>query len=103
MQTKTLTDAEWRKVQDDLRGAVDVFRGTYTDDANNNELREETDEYLIFADGSGHELSEIAQHVGVDRAQLSQRMHAEARKRYEGDGTGDPWGVMDPVVIIKDE
>jgi len=100
--TDELTSGEWRRVQDDLRGAMDIFRETYTNDANNNELREETDDYLIFADGSGHELTEIAEHVGVDRAALSQRMHAEARQRYDGEGTGDPWGVMDPVVIIKD-
>jgi len=102
MQTETLSDADWRKVQNDLRGAIEMFRSTYTDDANNNEIRKETGEYLILADGSGHELGEIANHVGVDRSKLSQRMHAEARKRYDGEGTGDPWSVSDPVVILKD-
>jgi len=102
MKAETLTAAEWRRVQNDLRDAIEMFRETYGDPANNNEIREETDEYLILADGSGHELSEIAEYSDVDPAKLSQEMHAEARRRYKGKGNGYPWGVMDPVVIIKE-
>jgi hypothetical protein len=102
MESETLTDDEWQHVQDDLRSAINVFRDAYDDDANSNELVEETDEWVLFRDGSGHELNEIAKQTGVDRSALSLRMHEEARERYQSDHPGDEWSVTDPIVIIKE-
>lgn len=92
-----LTDSEWNGVQADLRGALNDFRSTYSDDANDNEVVKETDEYAVFADGSGQEINEVAEIVGVDRRALSERMHEEARSL-----TDYNWGVVDPVVIYKE-
>jgi hypothetical protein len=101
MTNEDLTADEWTDVQNDLRAHLDEFRSEYEDTANNNEKVKETDDYVIFADGSGHELNEIAEIVGVDVRALSQRMHDEARKRYSGEGSGDPWSYRDPVVVLK--
>jgi hypothetical protein len=57
---------------------------------------------VLFADMSGHELTEIADANGVDRDELSREMHTEARRVYNGDGAGDPWSVADPVIIYKE-
>jgi hypothetical protein len=89
-----LTDAEWLQVQSDLAAFLDELREAH-------EVREETDEYVLFADSTGHELNEIAEANGVDRSDLSARMHADARERYEGDGIGDPWSVDDPIIVYK--
>ena len=96
-----LTADEWNAVQDDLNDHLDEFRDAYGEDAHNQEIRKEADEYIVLADGTGYELNEIAEAVGVDRSALSRRMHDEARQRYDGTGTGDPWSVVDPIVIIK--
>lgn len=99
---ETLTDDEWTDVQNDLRNHIETFRDTYGDDGSvGQEIRHEDDECVIFADGSGHELKEIAEIVGVDRGALSRRMHAEARDRYDDGNPGDEWSVADPVVILK--
>lgn len=103
MTNEDLTADEWTDVQNDLRAHLDEFRSEYEDTANNNEKVKETDDYVIFADGSGHELNEIAEIVGVDVRALSQRMHDEARKRYSGEGSGDPWSYRDPVVVLKED
>lgn len=100
---ETLTDDEWEAVQADLRANVEAFYDAYkhTDDRNQ-EVRKETEDYVIFADASGQELSEIAEINDVDRSALSSRMHKEARKRYDVDGAGDAWSVADPIVVLKD-
>lgn len=92
--TRNLPDAEWLKVQSDLNNFADELREEH-------EVREENDEFVLFADMGGHELNEIAELNGVDRSALSQRMHADARERYDGDGAGDPWSVADPVIVYK--
>ena len=94
VMTKELTDAEWLKVQSDLNNFLDELREAH-------EIREENDEFVLFADGTGHELNEFAEANGVDRSALSARMHADARERYDGDGAGDPWSVVDPVIVYK--
>lgn len=99
----SLSDDAWDAVQEDLRENIDLMRDVYADEANNNEIVEETDEYLLLRDGSGHELNEIAEIVGVDRSALSRRMHDEARRRHHSDEPGDEWSVTDPVVIVKGE
>ena len=91
-----LTDAEWSDVQDDLRSGIDVMQTVYGDEDNKNEIVEETDEYAVFADASGHELNELAARVGVDRSALSHRMHDEARSLVDYN-----WGVVDPIVVEK--
>lgn len=96
-----MDDSEWLKVQDDLRNVVDMFRDTYSDDANNNKILAETDEWILFADASGQELSDIAEANGVDRRALSKRMHKEARMKYDGDGSGDPFSYYDPIIVYK--
>jgi hypothetical protein len=98
----TLTDDEWTSVQADLREHIRDFRDVYgPDGSRGQEIRYENDDVLILADGSGHELSEIADFNDVDTGALSRRMHAEARDRYDDGNPGDEWSVMDPVVIIK--
>jgi len=97
--SETLTNEEWQRVQEDCREHIDAFLDVYVDESNNNELREETDEYWLFADGHCHELDEIAEINNVDRTALSRRMHTEARRVY--DAKGDPWSVADPVIIFK--
>lgn len=89
-----LADDEWLSVQDDINNFLAEFREAH-------EVWAETDEFVLFADETGHELNEIAEANGVDRSELSARMHAEARQRYSGDGTGDPWSVADPVIVYK--
>jgi hypothetical protein len=95
--TDELTADEWDEIQNDLRAALDVFERTYGDEDNKNEIVRETESYAVFADGSGHELNEIAQRHGVDRDALSRRMHDEARSR-----TDHNWSVVDPVVVLKE-
>jgi hypothetical protein len=60
----------------------------------------------VFADDHGHELSEIADTIdGVSRGDVSEWMHEQARGVYgrdEATGTGDPWSVSDPVVVLHD-
>lgn len=60
----------------------------------------------VYADEHGHELSEIADPIdGVTRAEVSEWMHEQARGVYgrdEATGTGDPWGVADPIIVYKD-
>jgi len=89
-----MADAEWLKVQDDINNFIAEFRDEH-------EVKAETDEYILFADEHGHELSEIAELNGVDRGELSARMHAEARERYGSDGAGDPWSASDPILVYK--
>lgn len=102
--SKTLTDDEWTDVQNDLRDHIKTFRDAYGENgAHGQEIRHEDGDCVIFADGSGHELNEIANIVGVDRSALSRRMHEEARKRYDDGNAGDEWSVADPVVILKDD
>jgi len=103
MATNTLTDDEWADVQNDLRNHIDAFYDAYGDNGGRNqEIRHEDDDVVIFADASGHELNEIAEIVGVDRDALSERMHNEARDRYDDGNPGDEWSVADPVVVIKE-
>ena len=102
MRDDDLTDDEWRRVQKDLREDLDAFYGVYEgEETGRQEVRDETDDYVIFADAHGQELNEIAEIHGVDRTALSVRMHKEARARYDGDGPGDAWSVADPIVVIK--
>jgi hypothetical protein len=89
-----LTDSEWLNVQSDLNAFLDELREAH-------EVREDNDEFVLFADATGHELNEFAKENGVDRGALSARMHEDARARYEGDGAGDPWGVADPIIVYK--
>jgi len=89
-----LTDAEWLTVQDDLNNFIDELREEH-------EVRAENDEFVLFADGGGHELNEFAEANGVNRAALSERMHSDARERYDGDCAGDPWSVVDPIIVYK--
>ena len=101
--SETLTDDEWNRVQADLRDHLEAFYDAYRDSRDrNHEVRKETDEYVIFADSSGQELSEIAEINDVDPRALSARMHNEARARYDGDNPGDAWSVADPIVILKE-
>lgn len=99
--TDELTDDQWRRVQDDLLAHLDDFRSVYGDEDNNNEIVKETDDYVLFRDGSGHELNEIADINDVDSGNLSQRMHKEARRLYHSDEPGDPWSYTDPIVVFK--
>lgn len=96
-----LSDEEWERVQEDCRGVIEIFRDTYGDEANQSEIVEETDEYLLLRDASGQELNEIAHITEVDRSELSRRMHRETRRRYHIDNPGDEWSVTDPVLILK--
>jgi len=99
MMAETLTDDEWTAVQDDLRNAIGVFRDNYNNqvDHSDSEVVEETDEYLLVRDASGHELNEIAKANDVDRDALSRRMHEEAKRQGH-----DSWSVTDPVIIYKE-
>jgi hypothetical protein len=66
----------------------------------------ETGEIVVLRDSSGHQLNEWADALGVDRAELSEKMHALARQHYgrqEATGAGDPWSVSDPLVFLKGE
>lgn len=60
----------------------------------------------VYADEHGHELNEIAADIdGVSRGEVSEWMHEQARGVYgrdESAGTGDPWSVSDPVVVLHD-
>lgn len=60
---------------------------------------------VVFADDHGHELSEWADAIGLDRDQLSEKMHDLAREVYgreQASGDGDPWSASDPVVFDAD-
>lgn len=57
------------------------------------------DDRVVFRDEHGYELNEWADALGIDRSELSQRMHQLAREVYDGEGVGDPWSVTDPVVF----
>ena len=97
-----MADDEWLKVQADLNNYLEDFRDAYGENGGRNqEIRKETEEYIIFADASGHELNVIAEANGVDRSELSERMHKEARMKYEGDCAGDAWSVADPIIVYK--
>jgi len=95
MASETLSDAEWLKVQDDMAAFLDELREAHA-------VVEETDEYVLFRDTTGHELNEFAEANGVDRPALSARMHEDARIRYDADEAGDPWSVADPLIVYKD-
>lgn len=66
----------------------------------------EGEDMTVFADEHGHELDEIAADIdGVSRSEVSEWMHEQARGVYgrdEADGSGDPWSVADPVVVLHD-
>lgn len=66
----------------------------------------QTNEKIVFSDSHGHELKDIAHDIpGVSRGDVSAWMHKEAREVYdraEATGSGDPWAVNDPVVVIRD-
>ena len=63
----------------------------------------ETDSVIIFADDTGHELNGIADYEGIDRGDLSEWMHSEARKHHDRDRLGgDAWSVADPIVVLKE-
>jgi len=63
----------------------------------------ETRSVIIFRDETGHELNEIADHEGIDRGDLSEWMHTEARKHHDRDRLGgDAWSVSDAIVVLKD-
>jgi len=54
------------------------------------------DDKTVFADSTGHELNEIAKEEEVDRSELSEWMHEQARDvDYD-------WSASDPVVILRD-
>lgn len=57
---------------------------------------------VIFRDEHGHELSEWADVLEMDRGDLSGTMHELAREVYQPDEPGDPWSVADPVVFDAD-
>lgn len=62
----------------------------------------ETSERVIYADTSGHSLNEWADALGVNRTELSEKMHELAREHHSRDDTahgGDPWSVADPIVF----
>lgn len=63
----------------------------------------EDEDRVVFADDELHELNEWADDwLDLDRSELSERMHELAREVYgrdESDGTGDPWGAVDPIVF----
>lgn len=66
----------------------------------------EGEDRVVFSDEHGHELREWADVLGMDRSDLSERMHEMGREVYgsdESDGTGDPWSVDDPVVFNADK
>jgi len=56
----------------------------------------ETNDVIVFADHGGHELNSWAEQDGLDRDELSRRMHKLAR-----DITDYDWGASDPVVVSK--
>jgi len=93
--TKSLSDDEWLKVQDDLGNFLNELR-------EENEVRKETDELVVFADHQNNELDAIAEANGVSRDSLSARMHSEVRMRYSSDDAGDPWSVADPIIVYKE-
>lgn len=98
-QTQTghnaLTDDKWLAVQYDLSNYISELRDEH-------DVRKETSEYVVFADEHGHELNAIAEANGVDRNDLSQRMHADGRAHYDGERPGDAWSVADPIIVYKD-
>jgi hypothetical protein len=60
---------------------------------------------VVFRDAHGHELSEWADVLDVERSELAARMHDLAREVYgraEARGSGDPWNGSDPVVFDAD-
>lgn len=95
--TEKLTETEWQRVQNDLREHLDDLLGIYGEDANENKIVEDNDEYVILADGSGREIPEIAEVNGVDRDGLADKMHRVAKRKCDYN-----WDFVDPVVILKD-
>lgn len=66
----------------------------------------ENQEIVVYQDHAGYELNEWSDAFGVERAELSQRMHELAREHYDRDDTpsgGDPWSAYDPLVFVKTE
>lgn len=59
-------------------------------------LVEERENNIVFSDTAGHELNEWAEHLDMERADLSSRMHDLAR-----DLSDYNWSTSDPVVIAK--
>lgn len=62
----------------------------------------ELDSMTVFADSTGHELSEIAEHhnhehgTDITRGEVSEWMHEQAR------GVDCSWSVSDPVIVLHD-
>lgn len=62
----------------------------------------ELDSMTVFADSTGHELSEIAEHhnhehgTDLSRGEVSEWMHEQAR------GIDYSWSVSDPIVVLHD-
>lgn len=70
------------------------------------EIVAETDDVVVVRDTNNHELNEWAKAFDISRSDLSEQMHNLARKHYgrdEAQGTGDPWSVTDPLVLVKTE
>lgn len=96
-KTPTLTDDEWEAVQEDLRGALDVLRDHY-ENQKHGEIVKDGNGIIVFADGAGEELYELAQRADVDQAALRRMMVDKARRWTDHD-----WGQSDPVVVELDD
>jgi len=92
--TERLSQAEIERLNEMFAELESEFREAH-------EVRLETDSLIVLADHNGHEYNEIADQEDIDRSALSEHMHTRARTVYDGDGSGDPWGVAYPLVFDK--
>lgn len=85
-------------ISDDELADMDELREAH-------EVKFESDELVVFADSTGHEINEFADDMALSRSELSEKLHDLARDHYgrdQSDGQGDPWGYLDPIVIAKE-
>jgi hypothetical protein len=84
----------------DLSGCrtLDLYGDYLADDGTDSRpVVAESDALVILRDTSGHELNELANLLGMDRSELSKRMHNIARSY----GKNESWGRGDPLVFVK--
>jgi hypothetical protein len=94
IQAPQLTD-NGIDVGDDYQEMADLMRETH------GAPLAETDSFILFRDGTGHELNEFVKDMDVTHSELSERMHELARTVYHDGNPGDEWSVTDPVVLAK--
>ncbi|WP_330630719.1 hypothetical protein [Halocatena halophila] len=92
-ETPTLNDEEWEAVQESLRGALNVLRDHYTN-SKHGDIVKDGDRIIVFSDGAGEELFEIAESADVDLVSLRRMMIAKAKRWTDHD-----WEQSDPVVV----